>query len=95
VEIRADRSDGRVRIAVDDAGPGIADEERERVFERFQRIGRSEDDPGGVGLTLARAVARLLGGDVEIELSPLGGARFVFWLPVAPPARPSLAGERA
>lgn len=86
VEIHAERRDGGVSIAIDDAGPGIPAEERERVFERFQRVGPSERGSGGVGLTLARAVARLLGGDIVLETSPLGGARFVFWLPEDRPA---------
>lgn len=91
VELSAERSEGKLRIAVDDAGPGIAREHRERVFERFERINASERGPGGVGLTLARAVARLFGGDVVAEASHLGGARFVFWMPETP----ATSGTRA
>jgi signal transduction histidine kinase len=75
-------------IALDDAGPGIAVRDRERIFQRFVRLDRSQrGGSGGLGLALARAVARRLGGQLEIEGSRLGGARFVWRLPRAAPAR--------
>jgi signal transduction histidine kinase len=77
VELSAEPGAGGIRIAVEDDGPGVRLEDRERVFERFERRGSR----GGLGLTLARAVARLLGGDLALEPSRLGGARFVWWLP--------------
>ncbi len=83
VELSAARSADGLCIAVDDAGPGIPEGEREYVFERFARVDRSwRGSSGGLGLTLALAVARLLGGELELETSRLGGARFVFRLPV-------------
>jgi signal transduction histidine kinase len=85
VELSAEPSAGGIRIALEDAGPGIAPEDRERVFERFERLDRTRPGSGGgLGLALARAVARLLGGDLVLEPSRLGGARFVWWLPTAP-----------
>jgi signal transduction histidine kinase len=85
VEVSAEPCAGGIRIAVEDAGPGIHPDDRERVFERFERIDRSRrGSAGGLGLALARAVARLLGGDLVLEPSRLGGARFVWWLPAAP-----------
>jgi len=81
VELSAVAEEGGLRIAVEDAGPGIAPEDRERVFERFERLDRTRRGGGGLGLALARAVARLLGGELALEASPLGGARFVWWLP--------------
>lgn len=80
VEARSD-AEG-VWIAVDDAGPGIAEGEEERVFERFVRLDRSRrGTAGGLGLALARSLARLIGGDVTVCRSPLGGARFEWRLP--------------
>ena len=82
VELSAAPDAGGIRIAVEDAGPGIAPEDRERVFERFERLDRAgRGSGGGLGLALARAVARLLGGDLVLEPSRLGGARFVWWVP--------------
>lgn len=73
-----------VVLSVDDDGPGIADAERERVFERFVRLddARARDAGGsGLGLAIVREVVRSHGGDVAIESSTLGGARFVVRLP--------------
>lgn len=83
VEVHASRADGRVQIRVDDAGPGVPREEREWIFERFARADRTGDG-AGVGLALARAIARAHGGDVTVDSSPLlGGARFILYLPHA------------
>ncbi|HEF5871081.1 TPA: HAMP domain-containing protein [Burkholderia cenocepacia] len=79
-----DRS-GALVLSVDDDGPGIPATERARVFEPFQRLDSSRDrQTGGFGLGLAivRRVALVHGGDVRLEDSPLGGARFVITLPV-------------
>lgn len=78
-----DRS-GALVLSVDDDGPGIPAAERARVFEPFQRLDSSRDrQTGGFGLGLAivRRVALVHGGDVRLEDSPLGGARFVITLP--------------
>lgn len=69
-------------LAVDDAGPGVAPEERLHVFERFARGGASESKPGtGLGLALVNEHVRLHDGRVWIDDSPDGGARFVVQLP--------------
>ena len=70
--------DGQVALAVDDDGPGIPPEARERVFERFVRIddGRDRASGGtGLGLAIVREIARAHGGDVTLVSSPLGGLR--------------------
>jgi signal transduction histidine kinase len=75
-----------VLIAVDDAGPGVAPEERLHVFERFARGGASESKPGtGLGLALVVEHVRLHDGQVWVDDSPDGGARFVFQLPRSRP----------
>lgn len=70
-------------IRVDDSGPGIPTERREAVFDEFSRL--TDDGPQqghGLGLAIARRITRLLGGDLTVEDSPVGGASFVLWLPL-------------
>jgi signal transduction histidine kinase len=82
VALAGRREPDAVVITLDDAGPGVPEAERERVFERFVRLDRSRrGSGGGLGLALARGVARLLGGELALEASPFGGARFVWRLP--------------
>jgi len=80
------RQDGRrVRVTVDDDGPGVPPSDRERIFERFVRLddARARDVGGsGLGLAIVAEVARAHGGDVRVDDGPLGGARFVVDLPV-------------
>jgi two-component system sensor histidine kinase MtrB len=76
---------GRARLEVDDAGPGVAEELRERVFERFTRgvqAGqRGQNGGSGLGLSLVAQHVRHHRGSVWIEDRPGGGARFVVELP--------------
>ncbi len=76
----ARREAGRVTIAVEDDGPGIPVEERERIFEPFYRLDRSRDRATGgfgLGLSIARKGVLLHGGTLQVEAAPAGGARFV------------------
>jgi signal transduction histidine kinase len=76
---------GRViTLEVADTGPGIPDQLRERVFEEFFRVPATVAiAPGtGVGLAIARRVARLLGGDLRLSETPGGGATFSLLLPL-------------
>jgi len=76
--------DDGVDILVDDDGPGIPPGERERVFQPFVRLDASRNPStggGGLGLTIARDVARSHGGDVRLESSPRGGVRARVHLP--------------
>ena len=76
--------EGGVDILVDDDGPGIPAAERDRVFQPFIRLDPSRNpSTGGVGLglTIARDVARSHGGDVRLENSPYGGLRARVHLP--------------
>lgn len=73
------------RLEVEDDGPGVPLQERQRVFEPFVRLDPSRDrETGGCGLGLAivHSVAQALGGSVTVDDSPLGGARFQFSWPV-------------
>ncbi|HWC24599.1 MAG TPA: HAMP domain-containing sensor histidine kinase [Flexivirga sp.] len=77
-------SSGAALLTVDDDGSGIEKDERERVFDRFVRLdeGRSRGEGGfGLGLAIVRELARSAGGDVVVDDSPLGGARFAVTLP--------------
>ncbi|MGE0259765.1 MAG: ATP-binding protein [Alphaproteobacteria bacterium] len=77
-------ADDGIDILIDDDGPGIPVSERERVFRPFIRLDASRNQAtGGVGLglTIARDMARSHGGDVRLETSPLGGLRARIHLP--------------
>lgn len=84
VQLEARADEHGIVIALDDAGPGVPEHERGRVFERFVRLDRSRrGSAGGLGLPLARSMARLLGGELSLGRSRLGGARFEWRLPRA------------
>ena len=82
-----ERVDDAVRIAVSDAGPGVAPEDREAVFERFSRgaltPSRASTTGTGLGLALVRDHVRAHGGACWYEDAEGGGARFVVEIPVS------------
>ena len=72
-----------VQVRVADRGPGIALDERERVFEAFYRVDAAPERPGsGLGLAIARAVVVAHGGKIWVEGAPGGGTVVVFELPI-------------
>ena len=75
----ASRGD-RIGLAVADEGPGVAAEDRERIFERFARGAQAEPGGFGLGLAIGRELARRMDGDLVLE-DVAAGARFVLWLP--------------
>jgi signal transduction histidine kinase len=84
VEVSTTRVDGEVRVAVQDTGPGIADDDRERIFEEFQqaRVGTDNKPEGtGLGLALSRKLVELHGGRIWVESDVGVGSTFVFTLP--------------
>ncbi len=81
------RTEGeRVRIWVDDDGAGLAEGDRDRVFDRFTRLdeARTRDRGGsGLGLAVVAETVAAMGGTASVDASPLGGARFELVLPAA------------
>jgi signal transduction histidine kinase len=86
VEIRAECDDNKlVRIRVTDTGPGIPDEHKARIFDRFQQVeqGKSHRRGTGLGLTFCRLTIEAHGGSIWIEDNVAGGSVFAFTLPMA------------
>ena len=68
-------------ISVADQGQGVPVDDRERVFEKFERLGRSGDGGSGLGLFISRRLARAMGGDLIVTDAPDGGGFFRLTLP--------------
>jgi signal transduction histidine kinase len=84
---RRDTDDGaRLAIHVVDDGPGIPADKHEEIFGEFTRLDAADKPGAGLGLSIARRVARLLGGDVTVSGAQGRGARFTLWLPLRPAA---------
>lgn len=81
VWIRTEREGGIAAVIVADQGKGIAPGDQARIFEKFERIDPREPGGSGLGLYIARKLARAMGGDVTVDSSVGQGARFVFTLP--------------
>jgi signal transduction histidine kinase len=79
--IRVSRHEGGARIAVEDAGPGVPPEDRDRIFEPFYRRREAGEAGTGLGLSIVRQIARVHGGDVQYTPRDGGGSRFVVTLP--------------
>jgi signal transduction histidine kinase len=83
VFVTASTNDRRfVRVTIDDDGPGVAPADRERVFTLGERAATPAHG-SGIGLAVVRLMLERAGGRVELEESPLGGARFVVFVPRA------------
>jgi signal transduction histidine kinase len=80
VEIRLS-ADSRDGLEVLDAGPGIAEEDRARIFQPFER-GRTTAPGSGLGLSIARGMAAAHGGSLDVKRTPAGGAQFCLTLPL-------------
>ena len=80
VEVETFAEKNEVGIAVSDSGPGVAEDEREKIFEVFYTTKRGGT---GLGLNIAKRIAEEHGGGIALEESSLGGARFVVRLPMS------------
>ena len=86
LEISATEDRGRVRLAVDDGGPGVSAAERDRLFEKFHRLPAAVEGSRrglGLGLAIVRGMTEAMGGTVGAEQSSLGGLRIEVDLPTA------------
>jgi anti-sigma regulatory factor (Ser/Thr protein kinase) len=81
VWIRLDREGRRALVTVADQGRGLSPAEQARVFDKFERLGRSGDGGSGLGLYISARLARAMEGDLTVESAPGQGARFTLALP--------------
>lgn len=81
VSIVAERRGDKAIVRVADAGKGIATEDQARIFDKFERVDPTEPGGSGLGLYIARRLARAMGGDLTVESAPGEGARFTLTLP--------------
>jgi signal transduction histidine kinase len=84
IQVRGQVRDGRVRITVEDQGPGIPSSETQRVWRPYHRLQRDMDDHekgSGIGLSVVKRIAESLGGSAWVEEGGSGGSRFVVDLP--------------
>jgi signal transduction histidine kinase len=97
VEIGLTEPDGSVAFVVEDTGIGISPENADRVFEPFWQVQQSATRQAGgtgLGLSVARRLSRLLGGDLAFESSPGRGSRFTVTLPLRAPATETVRQPR-
>ena len=80
VAIRFEVAAGKCRVTIADQGPGIAPDDQQRIFERYEQVGDAPEG-SGLGLAISRRLARSMGGDIELESAPGEGARFTLVLP--------------
>jgi signal transduction histidine kinase len=83
IDVSAARVDGEIQLAVADTGPGIAPDDRDRIFEEFQQteVGAKHHEGTGLGLALSKRLVELHGGRIWVESELGAGSRFVFTLP--------------
>jgi signal transduction histidine kinase len=83
IEVDIEEADGGWRIVVADNGPGIAAQDRERIFRAFQTAGptRAGRQSSGLGLAIVKKIVESQSGRVWVESAPGSGSRFVVWLP--------------
>jgi signal transduction histidine kinase/HAMP domain-containing protein len=82
--------DERLAVTIADAGPGVPAEDRDKIFERYERGAAGAGAEGtGLGLYVSRSLCRAMGGDLLLDASEPGGAAFTVLLPGEPPATDS------
>lgn len=74
--IRLEDAGARARVVVADQGPGMSEDQQAKLFEKFERLGRSDETGSGLGLYISRRLARAMGGELTVESAPGQGARF-------------------
>ena len=92
IRVVGERVGDRVRVAVEDEGPGIPAADRERIWSPYVRLHRDRNAAhggAGLGLAVVRELARLQRGDAFVEDAATGGSRFVVEVPAEPGSTPS------
>jgi signal transduction histidine kinase len=82
VRIQVERAGAFAAVSVIDQGKGIAESDRDRIFDKFERVDPLEPGGTGLGLYIARRLARAMGGDLVFRSNPGKGATFTFTLPI-------------
>jgi two-component system, OmpR family, sensor histidine kinase KdpD len=86
IEVSARVEDSRVTMSVADRGPGIPEEDLERVFDKFQRVKRKDGATGtGLGLAISRGIVEAHGGTIKAQARPGGGLEILISLPLEVP----------
>lgn len=92
IALAGQAADGGIELLVTDGGPGVPEDEQERIFDKFYRARSTAGAPGsGLGLYMARAVVEVHGGSLGMRNLPDGGAQFRIWLPAQGGAGKNLA----
>jgi two-component system heavy metal sensor histidine kinase CusS len=89
VRVRVESKDSIARLSVEDEGPGVAADDRERIFEPFYRSAKDHDRDGpgaGLGLAIVQEIAKSHGGHIYVDADGTRGARFVLELSSVPPS---------
>ena len=94
VRVRAEEVDGMVRFEVADTGPGIAEEEREHLFERFWQSSARSGGGAGLGLAIVKGIVESHGGAVDVASEVGRGTTFTFTIPAADGAHGDREAER-
>ncbi|WP_196490662.1 sensor histidine kinase, partial [Erythrobacter donghaensis] len=79
--LRLDEGPDWASVTVADQGPGLSEEDQQRLFNKWERLGRSGDGGSGLGLYISRRLALAMQGDLTVESAPGQGARFTLVLP--------------
>lgn len=74
---------GRASVNVTDQGPGLSSDQQERIFKKFERLGREGDGGSGLGLYISQRLANAMEGELSITSQPGEGTRFTLALPAA------------
>ncbi len=75
-------SDDKPWVSVQDQGLGLTEDQQERIFKKFERLGREDDGGSGLGLYISQRLANAMGGDLQITSAAGEGTRFTLTLPV-------------
>lgn len=93
IEISAAEDGDEVVISIGDRGPGIPEENREKVFQKFYRQQNDQRPGAGLGLAICHGIVQAHGGRIWVEENPGGGALFRFSLPIDLQAAPRIEPE--